>query len=903
MAKKERDRSASISERRIAAESATVSREAQNRQLRRLTAAARNDPQNLDAALELGEYYLDDGMGERLLESVLHLESNYPFADRLVRVRYNRLLTFGLIEQHKLHEAEYVAERGLRDCPDCADFHAARCCINTKLHDPDEAIEAGTRFLQLVGKTPAHATAAQKLACFQGINYRLLNALGTAYSQAERCDDAVKCFEQAISLRPDDPVSYLNLANLYRRTDRADNARQVIDTGLQHCREIQELKMLQAMLANTARVSACMIVKDEEEMLGRCLESIRDWVHEIVVVDTGSSDKTVEIAESYGARVFHQPWEGNFSKHRNYSIEQATGDWILVIDADEQFCVRDTAKLISALNDDRFKVLSINITNVYGIHEEREVFLPSPRFFRRDLNLRYEGIVHNQLIVPDEIAVTRINVGLKHYGYDLSPEKMAQKTERSKRLLENQLAYNPDDAFALFNYAQLLRSRKDRPITEYADTIIRCAAQAASLTDLNNPRERHIHLMALDQLGWTHFFTGNLERATNYCRRAVKLKPDYLDPLLLLAHISFKKRDYEAAEKEYRRYLDVQARYDPSKEIDNLILLHVDNRVAATFNLGLIAYLSGNFEQSRGWLHKTLQLNPEYGDANALMGKLCLQDGNIREACDYFTKQIETGHGIGDAALSLAQVQLSTGDRQEGERLLKLAEESRPGSAGLLLRLIRVYAAVGNTTAASRLLDEAVEIVGEDPDERILWAETLDLMGRHEDAIEAYSRLVAERPRDGELINDLANCYYRSERFAEAEEQYLRALAADMPPAVAYRNLGLARAQMGKFDEAITSLEHYLQLDPDAVEIIHVVGDLHTKVERFGEAIGCYERVLRIHPQDVGALFGLSECYLHMGHKDSAILGYRRVLELDEDFEPAAQRLRALSGASVSDRR
>jgi tetratricopeptide (TPR) repeat protein len=409
--------------------------------------------------------------------------------------------------------------------------------------------------------------------------------------------------------------------------------------------------------------------------------------------------------------------------------------------------------------------------------------------------------------------------------------------------------------------------------------------------------------MALDQLGWTHFFTGNLERATNYCRRAVKLKPDYLDPLLLLAHISFKKRDYEAAEKEYRRYLDVQARYDPSKEIDNLILLHVDNRVAATFNLGLIAYLSGNFEQSRGWLHKTLQLNPEYGDANALMGKLCLQDGNIREACDYFTKQIETGHGIGDAALSLAQVQLSTGDRQEGERLLKLAEESRPGSAGLLLRLIRVYAAVGNTTAASRLLDEAVEIVGEDPDERILWAETLDLMGRHEDAIVAYSRLVAERPRDGELINDLANCYYRSERFAEAEEQYLRALAADMPPAVAYRNLGLARAQMGKYDEAITSLEHYLQLDPDAVEIIHVVGDLYTKVERFGEAIGCYERVLRIHPQDVGALFGLSECYLHMGHKDSAIPGYRRVLELDEDFEPAAQRLRTLSGASVSDRR
>jgi tetratricopeptide (TPR) repeat protein len=897
MAKKERDRIANISARRVAAESETVSRQAQDRHLRRLTAAVRNDPQDLDATLELGEYYLNDGMGERLLESVLHLESSYPFPDRLVRVRYNRLLTFGLIEQHKLNEAEYVAERGLRDCPDCADFHAALCCINTKLHAPDEAIEAGTRFLQSGGKA-----TAKRLASVQGINYRLLNALGRAYSQAERFGEAVKCFEQAVSLRPDDPVAYISLANLYRQTDRAENARQVVDTGIQHCREVQELKMLRTVLVNTARVSACMIVKDEEDMLGRCLESIRDWVHEIVIVDTGSSDRTVEIAESYGARVFHQPWEGNFSKHRNYSIEQATGDWIFIIDADEQFCVRDTAKLIPSLNDDRFKVLSINVTNVYGANDEREVFLPSPRFFRRDLNLRYEGIVHNQLIVPDEIQVARVDVGLKHYGYDLSPEKMAQKTERSKKLLENQLAYNPDDAFALFNYAQLLRSQTDRPVAEYADTIIRCAAQAASLTDPSDPRERHIHLMALDQLAWTHFFAGNPERALNYCRRALRLKPDYLDPLLLLAHISFKKRQYEEAEAQYRRYLDVQAKYDPSKETDNLILLHVDNRVAATCNLGLIAYLSGNFEQSRGWLHKCLQLNPEYGDANALMGKLSLQDGNIREACDYFNRQIETGHGTGDAALSLAQVHLSTGNREEGERLLGLAEQSRPKSAGLLLRLIRVHAEVGNTDAASRLMDDAAEMIGEDPEERILWAETLDLMGRHEDAIDVYSKLVSERPQDGELINDLANCYYRSERFAEAEEQYLRALAADMPPAVAYRNLGLARAQLGKVDEAIISLEHYLQLDPDAVEIAHVVADLYAKGERFGEAIGYYERVLRVQSRDTGALFGLSECYLHMGHRDSAILGYRRVLKQDEDFEPAAKRLRELSGMSVSDR-
>ena len=78
-----------------------------------------------------------------------------------------------------------------------------------------------------------------------------------------------------------------------------------------------------------ASISLCMIVKNEEENLPRCLDSVRDVVDEIVIVDTGSTDRTVEIAESYGAKVFYHPWEGSFSKARNYSLKYATCDWIL----------------------------------------------------------------------------------------------------------------------------------------------------------------------------------------------------------------------------------------------------------------------------------------------------------------------------------------------------------------------------------------------------------------------------------------------------------------------------------------------------------------------------------------------------------------------------------------------
>ena len=84
------------------------------------------------------------------------------------------------------------------------------------------------------------------------------------------------------------------------------------------------------------KISACMMVKNEEEMLPRCLNSIKHLIDELIVVDTGSTDKTIEIAESFGAKIYHHPWENNFSKHRNQSLGYATGDWILLVDADEE---------------------------------------------------------------------------------------------------------------------------------------------------------------------------------------------------------------------------------------------------------------------------------------------------------------------------------------------------------------------------------------------------------------------------------------------------------------------------------------------------------------------------------------------------------------------------------------
>ncbi|MFG0216248.1 glycosyltransferase family 2 protein, partial [Brevibacillus porteri] len=86
-------------------------------------------------------------------------------------------------------------------------------------------------------------------------------------------------------------------------------------------------------MSEAPKISLCMIVKNEEECLHKCLDSVKDLVDEMIIVDTGSTDKTVEIGKSFGAVVHSYEWQDNFAEARNFGLEKATGDWILWMDA------------------------------------------------------------------------------------------------------------------------------------------------------------------------------------------------------------------------------------------------------------------------------------------------------------------------------------------------------------------------------------------------------------------------------------------------------------------------------------------------------------------------------------------------------------------------------------------
>jgi len=203
-------------------------------------------------------------------------------------------------------------------------------------------------------------------------------------------------------------------------------------------------------------VSLCMIVKDEEKDLGRCLESVKDIVDEIIIVDTGSTDKTIEIAKQFNAKIDYFKWQQNFADARNKSLSLATKEWVMVLDADEYLRQEDKTKLIEALNDFAHPGYMVKTLNMTGDNRQDYVTSLVKRIFKNKMFV-YQGAIHEQLVKVkkdqngDQFQITE--VGFYHTGYLPSVVKEKNKSERNLSILERLLEQEPDNLFNTFNLA------------------------------------------------------------------------------------------------------------------------------------------------------------------------------------------------------------------------------------------------------------------------------------------------------------------------------------------------------------------------------------------------------------------------------------------------------------------
>ncbi|HEY9855430.1 MAG TPA: tetratricopeptide repeat protein [Stenomitos sp.] len=208
-------------------------------------------------------------------------------------------------------------------------------------------------------------------------------------------------------------------------------------------------------------VSLCMIVKNEERYLEGCLLSARGVVDEIVVVDTGSTDGTLAIAERFGARVVHFPWTGDFAEARNVSLEHATSDWILVLDADERLEAASQHKLGPLLQRAEAAGYSLICQNLVGTGEgDESQRAPVFRLFRNRLGIRFEGMIHEQAIHTAKqtgLQTYASDLTLLHLGYAAEEVNRRDKRQRNLAILERQVEREPHNPFVHFNLGEVLK--------------------------------------------------------------------------------------------------------------------------------------------------------------------------------------------------------------------------------------------------------------------------------------------------------------------------------------------------------------------------------------------------------------------------------------------------------------
>jgi len=275
----------------------------------------------------------------------------------------------------------------------------------------------------------------------------LLNLTGVLLYELGETGGAEALFRAALRLDPAIPHVEENIAAC-RARGQAPPPRGAVAASLRVLGRRARAVAAKARPAQGMTLSLIMIVKDEQEMLPGCLEAVKDVVDEMIVVDTGSSDDTVAIAERFGATVVHFPWNGSFADARNVSIDHATCDWVMYLDADEHLMPEDAPglrELISKTWREAFYLVETNYTG--GEDSGAAVTHHALRLWRRRPQYRFEGRIHEQkthtmpTYLPERFETSTIR--MRHYGYLRSRITAKDKSRRNIELLEIEARENP----------------------------------------------------------------------------------------------------------------------------------------------------------------------------------------------------------------------------------------------------------------------------------------------------------------------------------------------------------------------------------------------------------------------------------------------------------------------------
>ena len=476
-------------------------------------------------------------------------------------------------------------------------------------------------------------------------------------------------------------------------------------------------------------ISLCMIVKNEEENLRRCLDSVRDSVDEIIVVDTGSTDRTVEIAESYGARIFNHPWEGSFSKARNYSLKYATCDWILILDADEELKREDAPRLRDITKNNEIKIVSFVINNKYK-DSTQEGHAQMVRLYRNFNGVHYKGIVHNAIQYSDKCFYSSMTV--IHHGYNLSEEKMDEKFIRTSTLLKKQIEADPHNPVP---HMYIGVSYMDRRMYEEAITSSKSAISLAEENGLN----KKDFLVSYYIVSAAYFEINEFKESEIYAMKSVKMDNHFLDGHCLLAFANYNLKEYdrfmEASEDYLAAWNRITNTYSSKTESGDAtnVIYHTIGHKWKIHLLRGFCYLSNNQNEfGNSEINKAINESSDMENCLTLLGNYYFENDSIDKAEDTYKRLLDINKNAVNALFNLGHIKFQKKDLNATLSFWKKAVEIAPDSFDIRLLICKVNITLGNFEDIIVGCDQLLQILNMSRD---LTIESLSDMGNIFDLI------------------------------------------------------------------------------------------------------------------------------------------------------------------------
>ena len=334
-------------------------------------------------------------------------------------------------------------------------------------------------------------------------------------------------------------------------------------------------------------ISVCIIAKNEEQNIENCLKPLRVYDWEIIVVDTGSTDRTKEIAMRYADKVIDYAWTQDFSAARNFTVEHASYDTILFIDSDEYMIEIDIDVILSLVKAHPASVGLLSRQNHYQMNGTDSVYVDLvERLFSRKY-YHYEGIIHEQVVLKDSAECSyntyQIPLVLNHSGYNGSDEELREKAERNISLLLEDLERHPDNPYTYFQIGQAYNMVHD---DEKA-----CLYYDKGLSYDVNPEAEYVQMMVIGY-GYALLHLSRAEEALGLCNVYDEFSGS-ADFLSLMGLIYLRNEQYVKAMLEFVKALSC----------DNVHVVGA-NSFIPSYNLGLINEMMGEKEMALAYYKK-----------------------------------------------------------------------------------------------------------------------------------------------------------------------------------------------------------------------------------------------------------------------------------------------------------